>query len=580
MNDGHQLYVKHLFDRAMETRPDSEIVTHTRNGNTHRMSYREFGCYTSRLASSLRARFNIGVGDVVSSFMWNNVRHMALYYSVPCMGSVLCPLNIRLHSTELAYILRHALPQVIFVDENLLRNFEKILDVNPLKHVRAFIICGDCQQTSNYRGQHPLLVPRAVDFDDLLSAHGSETFYGWPKNLDERSGCFLNYTSGTTGNPKGILNSHRSTSIRTIVELMRYSGNDCILGLPPMFHACGWGMSFVAMASGAKIILNNTCYDYDTLADLVLSERVTRMCGVPTMIEDFCRKLKQNPTKYQNKLCVREIRCGGAVCPAHIISYLQKVWNIELSHGWGMSECMPGCHNNRIQRRRDLHVRDADALTANQMKQGTFNPVMETRLVNTDHGDYDNTIAKDGKTVGELLIKGPCIAKSYYKMGAEQRRQRFTKDDFLITGDVVTITERDEMCIVDRSKDLIKSGGEWIASSDMEKHVMQLSNRNIQRCAVVAQPHPRWSERPVLIVQRAQKEQESVPSKQEILTHLSLKYAKFQIVDDILFWETIPLTGTGKISKKNIRNILKQQQYVLPQLRNDTIANVTKISKL
>jgi len=492
---------------------------------------------------------------------------MALYYTIPCIGSVLNPLNIRLHATELAYIISHSQPKIVFIDENLLRNFEKILDVNALPTVRAFVICGDNQLPSRYHGTHPLLRNRAIDFDELIMRYGSNQFDAWPTNLDEKTGCFLNYTSGTTGNPKGIINSHRSTSLRTMIELARYSSNDCILGLPPMFHACAWGMPFIAMTTGAKIVLNNTCYDYNILADLILREQVTRMCGVPTMIEDFCNKLKQNPLKYKNKLHVTEIRCGGAVCPPHIISYLFSEWNIELSHGWGMTECMPGCHSKRLQRRKDLYVTNDEELISNQLKQGTFNPCMETLLVSTEKGDYNSYVHKDGKTIGELLIRGPCIAKSYYKMENEKRKEYFTKDDFLITGDIVTISPDDEMTIVDRSKDLIKTGGEWVASSDMENHIMKLPNHNINRCAVVAQPHPRWNERPVLIVERNDKAKQNVPSREQILKHLQVKYAKFQLVDDVLFWDQIPLSGTGKISKKVIRDTLKKQGYVLPQLR-------------
>ena len=338
-----------------------------------------------------------------------------------------------------------------------------------------------------------------------------------------------------------------------------------------MFHACGWGMPFIAMTCGAKIVLNNTCYDYNILVDLVLSEKVTRMCGVPTMIEDFCNKLKQNPSKYRNKLSVTEIRCGGATCPSHIITYLYNEWNIELSHGWGMTECMPGCHSKMIQRRRDIYNKNNDEyLMNNLLKQGTFNPCMETLLVNTDAADYDNIsqLKKNGKNIGELLIKGPCITHNYYKMDNDKRNKYFTKDGFLITGDIVSISSNDEMTIVDRSKDLIKSGGEWIASSDMENYVMKIGkNNNIKSCAVIAQPHPRWNERPILIVERNDKSKVDSPTKDIIINHLKLKYAKFQIVDDILFWDSIPLTGTGKKSKKIMRQKLKEQKYVLPQLR-------------
>ena len=219
MNDEYQLYLKRLFDRGMIHQPNSLIITHTNNGATHSMTYNDFRIYNNRLASALHNLYNIHIGDIISTFMWNNVRHMALYYTIPCIGSVLNPLNIRLHETELSYIISHSQPKVIFIDENLLSNFEKILDVNPLKSVKAFIICGDNQLRSKYRGKHPLLINRSIDFDDLLLKYGSNIFNKWPTNLDETTGCFLNYTSGTTGNPKGIVfcslfyNFHSAKSI-------------------------------------------------------------------------------------------------------------------------------------------------------------------------------------------------------------------------------------------------------------------------------------------------------------------------------------------------------------------------------
>eukprot|EP01084_Bolivina_argentea_P294790 507348_1 len=573
MNDGYQLYLKKLFDRGMIHQPESLILTHTMDGNTHKMKYSEFRIYTSQLASALYNKYNIYIGDIISTFMWNNVRHMALYYTIPCIGSVLNPLNIRLHATELAYIISHSQPKIIFIDENLLLNFEKVLDINPLNTVKAFVICGNNQLKSTYIGKHSLLKNRIIDYDELITKYGSKIFNKWPLNLNEKSGCFLNYTSGTTGNPKGVINSHRSTSLRIILELVRYSANDCILGLPPMFHACGWGMPFIAMSTGAKIVLNNTCYDYNILIDLILYEKITRICGVPTMIEDFCNKLRENPSKYKNKLYVSEIRCGGAVCPPSIISYLYNVWNIELSHGWGMTECMPGCYSKRLQRRRDLKY-SANKLIENQLKQGTFNPSMETLLVNTDasdSGNYNDIIDKNGKNIGELLIRGPCITNKYFKMNNNSKlhNKYFTKNGYLITGDIVTISKNEEMTIIDRSKDLIKSGGEWIASSDMENYIMKLGDgkNNIKCCAIIGQPHPRWNERPILVVERLNKNNLKLPKKINIINHLKLKYAKFQLIDDILFWDNIPLTGTGKKSKKIIREKLKKENYILPQLR-------------
>ena len=220
MDDGNQLYVKKLFDRGIRHQPDSYIITHTFDGNTHRMKYKEFRVYTSKLASALFIKYGIHIGDVVSTFCWNNLRHMALYYTIPCMGSVLNPLNIRLHESELSFIINHSQPKIIFIDENLLERFEKILNVNALNSVKAFIICGDNQLKSKYRGKHPLLAPRSIDYDEFIEGYGQKVFDKWPINLDERSGCFLNYTSGTTGNPKGIPRKHN-----VFLSVIMYTAN-------------------------------------------------------------------------------------------------------------------------------------------------------------------------------------------------------------------------------------------------------------------------------------------------------------------------------------------------------------------
>eukprot|EP01084_Bolivina_argentea_P294792 507351_1 len=552
MNDGYQLYLKKLFDRGMIHQPESLILTHTMDGNTHKMKYSEFRIYTSQLASALYNKYNIYIGDIISTFMWNNVRHMALYYTIPCIGSVLNPLNIRLHATELAYIISHSQPKIIFIDENLLLNFEKVLDINPLNTVKAFVICGNNQLKSTYIGKHSLLKNRIIDYDELITKYGSKIFNKWPLNLNEKSGCFLNYTSGTTGNPKGVINSHRSTSLRIILELVRYSANDCILGLPPMFHAGGWWVTFCALTMGFKVLLPNNCYEFNDLMNWSVTQDVNIMFGVPTMILGLAQALKTNPNKFQKFKGKLRILTGGTAIPGHVVNWLWKEWKIDVTHGWGMTECIPGTLSTRVYRRRDLLKTDEEK-TQNVLKQGTFDPLIKSKLVNPENSNI--IVPKNGKDYGEILVRGPCVTRQYFK-GVSPKT---FINGWLKTGDIAIITPENEMTITDRSKDLIKSGGEWISSQDIENYTMKMDE--IALACVVGQYHPKWDERPIVIVQKQVGEN---VTKEQVLKHIGTKFAKFQIPDDVLFWDEIPLTGSGKMSKKTVRDMLLKDKYKLP----------------
>jgi len=361
----------------------------------------------------------------------------------------------------------------------------------------------------------------------------------------------------------GVLYSHRQQVLNTMVRLHGIQGTDCVLGLPPMFHAAGWCIPYMCMSTGCSFIMTNTVRDFNALLELCLQEQCTIASGIPTMVLGIAQMLKKFPDKFEPfRTNLKRIGTGGTAIPAHVVEFLWKEWDIEITQGWGMTECMPGSGAARLSRRRDLN-KTSEQQTQNQLIQGTFNPLMEAKIVNPE--DYDEVMKEDGTEIGELLIRGACVTREYFKGAA---KDSFLENDWFKTGDIVTINELGEMHIKDRSKDLVKSGGEWISSVDMENFVMKLDF--VDLACVVGMPHPKWDERPVVLVQMAEGEMEKrdlVDLKQRVIEHLAKKYAKFQLADDVLFWKEIPLTGTGKMSKRTVREVLNKQNYVLPSLR-------------
>eukprot|EP01084_Bolivina_argentea_P294789 507347_1 len=560
MNDAYQLTLKPMLDKGIKNQSNSLNVVTKLDKGCHRMSWKEFHNKCIHLSSALH-KHGIKPGSIVSTFMWNNARHLELYYSVPCMGAVIHPINIRLHPRELGYIMNHTKPQIVCIDANLLPLFERI-PKNSLKSVNLYIVCGDNMKSGGWRNKYHL-TGNVIDFDEFVDNYGNQHF-NYPTNLSEKCGALLCYTSGTTGNPKGVLYGHRHLVIATLFRHSEYSGTDCILGLPPMFHAAGWGAPYSCISTGARYIMTNTCRDYDQLLDLCLIEKCTKASGIPTMILRIVEQLKKNPHKFAPlRKNLKTLGSGGSTPPPYIINWFWKEWQIELKHGWGMTECHPGTRASRMNRRKHLYQNEEEK-AQNQIIQGTPTPMLETKLVNKDN--CQQLVEWNGKDIGELLIRGPCVTNRYFRV---HRNENFLKGGWFKTGDIITMNSLNEMKIMDRSKDLIKSGGEWIASSDMENYIMKLGDgkNNIKCCAIIGQPHPRWNERPILVVERLNKNNLKLPKKINIINHLKLKYAKFQLIDDILFWDNIPLTGTGKKSKKIIREKLKKENYILPQLR-------------
>lgn len=539
-----QLLMSRILGRGAQLDPNEEVVTLMPSG-THRQTLKATWERANQVAGALSA-MGIQEGDKVASFMWNNYRHLELYQAVPSMGAVLHTLNIRLGAADLEYIINHAGDRVIFADEDLLPLLEPLLDKMPT--VEKIIICrhGEGGETSF-----------AVTEDYEVFIKDQPIKFAWP-DLDEHAPMGLCYTSGTTGKPKGVMYTHRSTYLHTINQAMTDSMNlsalDAVCGIVPMFHAMGWGMPFTALMLGCKQVMPHRFMDAERLLQLMCDEEVTLSAGVPTIWQGVKTVLENNPGKYDTRRLSR-LTCGGSAPPVSMMRWYWQEHGIEMIQGWGMTETNPlGTLSRKVAKRSHLTLSE-DQQFDNIAKAGLASPGLEIEIFDENW----ETLPHDGEAVGELLIRGPWICSEYYN---DPQPDKF-HNGWLVTGDVAKIDSEQYLIIADRSKDLIKSGGEWISSVDLENHIVALPG--VRQAAVVAQPHPKWDERPVALVILL----EGANVTQDlILDHCSEIFAKWQLPDDVIFVHEIPLTSTGKIDKKVIRSQLETENYLLPDLRN------------
>lgn len=539
------LLMSNFLDRGATVAPNEEIVTATDSG-VRRQTYRETRDRAHQLAHAL-SDAGIAIGDRVGTFMWNGSRHLEAYHACAGMGAVLHTLNVRLSEKDLEYIINHAEDKVIIADADILPLLEKLNGRIPT--VTQIIVATE----AGFEGWSTEL-PNPIDYEAFIA--GKPTNYEWPQ-IDENSPLGLCYTSGTTGNPKGVEYEHRSQYLHTLTQCMTDSmgltGADTVCGIVPMFHAMGWGIPWSALMLGCKQVMPHRFMDPGRIIELMASEGVTVSAGVPTIWQGVKAIYEANPSKFDLSQLSR-LTCGGSAPPPSLIRWFWDALDVEMIQGWGMTETSPlATLSRRVMKRSQLSMSE-DEQFENVAKAGQLMPGLELDIFDEDF----NRLPHDGETVGEILVRGPWICSEYFK---NPQPDKFY-NGWLITGDVGKIDPEEYLIISDRSKDLVKSGGEWISSVDLENHIVAIDG--VAQACVVAQPHPKWDERPVaLIVTEPGKE----VSVRTVLDHCETAFAKWQLPDDVLYVDSIPLTGTGKMDKKVVRADLDAQGYELPSLR-------------
>jgi len=515
--------------------PESEIVSKMRD-TIHRYTYADLGKRARQVANAL-TKLGVKQGDRVATLAWNSYRHLEVYYAAPCMGAVLHTLNLRLSSADLEYIINHAEDSVICVDEDLLPILEKLEGKIPaVKHIVVMSNTGDWKTK---------LSP-AHDYERLISAEKTE--FTWP-DIDENSPMGLCYTSGTTGKPKGVMYTHRSNYIHTVTgglpDMLGLTRADTVMAIVPMFHANAWGLPYICCMLGAKQVFSGSTMDGASVCQLLQDEKVTFTGGVPTIWLGVMSELQQNPGKYDLS-SLKAMVCGGSAPPRAMIDWFEANLGVNFIHAWGMTETSPLGAVSRLKPKMKDWPREK-RLDVKQ-RAGIYAPGLKLRIVD----DAGNETPHDGVAMGRLLIKGPWIASTYYK--EDPTPEKFP-DGWLDTGDVATLDAEGYMAIADRSKDLVKSGGEWISSVDLENAIMAISG--VAEAAVIAVNHPKWQERPLACVVV---KQGVAVTKEQIYDHLGKSFAKWWMPDDIVFIDSVPKTSVGKFDKKVLREQFKDFQ--------------------
>jgi fatty-acyl-CoA synthase len=526
MQDDFPLTLHHILRRLRHSDPHAEVVTLGEGGVRTRMTYGQSAERIDRLARVL-ARLGVEQGDRVGTFAWNNQRHFELYFAIPCVGAVLHTLNIRLFAEQLTYIVNHAEDKVVFVDASLVPMLEKLAPT--FASVRHYVVMGE--------GGDPGSLPNALSYEDLLDEAGPGG-HDYP-DVNERQAAALCYTSGTTGNPKGVLYSHRSISLHSSATLMRdavgLSREDRVLAVVPMFHANAWGLPHGAALAGADLILPDRFLQAEPLARLIADERPTLMGCVPTIFADLLRHADEHPDLDLSSLS--NAACGGSAVPRQLMRDFQERHGVRIFQAWGMTETSPVATYSRP---RESGEHD-DAYWDDRARQGRAMPWVELRLI----GEGGVEVPWDGHSTGEIEVRGPWIAARYFR--GETDDEKFD-GGWLRTGDIASVDERGYVQISDRSKDVIKSGGEWISSVELENEVM--AHPDVLEAAVIARPDERWAERPLCCV--VLREGATVGAR-ELHEHLRGRVAKWWIPEEFAFVDEVPKTSVGKFDKKVLR---------------------------
>ena len=522
------LLVSSLLTHAERHHGEQEVVSRRVEGDIHRYTYREMAARTRQLANGIAA-LGVRPGARVGTIAWNGYRHLELYYAVSGSGAVLHTLNPRLHPDQLVWIGQHAEDEVLFFDLSFLPLVEAA--ASRLGTVRAFVAMTD-------RAHMPAssTVPNLLCYEDLLAVQSDR--FEWPV-FDENTACSLCYTSGTTGNPKGALYSHRSTVLHTyaiaLPDSLSCSARDVILPVVPMFHVNAWGLPYAACMVGAKLVLPGPFLDGRSLYELFESEGVTMSAGVPTVWQGLLAHVEANNLKFST---MRRTVIGGSACPPAMMQAFQQRHDVSVLHAWGMTELSPlgtAC----TLKPRHLGLPEEERLAV-QAKQGRPVFGVDMKIM----GEDGKPLPHDGQAAGELMVRGPWVISSYFKNEGGDP----LVDGWFPTGDVATIDSDGFMQITDRSKDVIKSGGEWISSIDIENIAM--SHPAVLMAACIAARHPKWDERPLLVVVR---KPDTQLTGAELLASFQGRIARWWMPDDVVFIDALPLGATGKVQKARLR---------------------------
>ena len=512
-----------------------KIISHLPDGTRHEYSFGDMYKRCKKLANALINRLGITKGDMVGTFAWNHGPHVELYYGIAGIGAVCHTINIRLSDQQTEYIINNSEDKVIFIDATLVPHLERIATL--LETVECFVIINAPQDFKTS-------LPNTVHFEDLLADQSEE--FEWP-SLDENDASGMCYTSGTTGLPKGVLYSHRSTFLHASTILSpnagNYSSRDTVLLIVPQFHVMAWGFPYICLMSGSNMVLPSSNLQPDAIIKILKEEKVTKANGVPTIWLGVYQAMKKNPPK--EKLVLEEYLVGGSAVPASLIEGFEKDFGIYGVQAWGMTETSPLGTCSRLQAKHE-QLSETKKLKI-RAKQGIAFPGVELRIVKED----DSLAPWDGKTMGELQIKGAWTVSSYFKTN---NQENFTKDGWFKTGDVSTIDGDGYMEITDRTKDLIKSGGEWISSVALESALM--SHPKIKEAAVIAIPDARWLEKPLASIVLA--DALDKPADEELIQFLSRNFVKYQIPKDYVYINEVPKTSVGKFDKKEIRRLFAE----------------------
>jgi len=533
------LQISSLIDFAARHHGDGEVVSRRVEGDIHRYTWADVALRAHRVANALDT-MKLAQSDRVATLAWNGYRHLELYFGVSGSGRVLHTVNPRLHPDQIAWIANHAEDEVMCFDMTFLPIVQAVhAKCTTIKH---WIALCDADKLPADTG-----IPNLLSYEAWIGGESDQ--YTWPQ-LDENLASSMCYTSGTTGNPKAALYSHRSTILHAFAaalpDVMCISARDAILPVVPMFHVNAWGIPYSAAMTGAKLVFPGPALDGKSVYELIEAEGVTFAAGVPTVWQMLLGHMKPNDLKF-SKLTRTVI--GGSACPPAMIASFRNDYNVDVLHAWGMTEMSP---LGTLCTLKNKHLNlPADAQMKIRLKQGRAIYGIDMKIVN----DAGQELPHDGKAYGDLLVKGPWVVREYFK----QEGPSPLVDGWFPTGDVATIDEDGFMQITDRSKDVIKSGGEWISSIDIENIAM--SHPAVAMAACIGVRHPKWDERPIVCVV---KKPGAEVSREELLAFFEGKTAKWQIPDDAVFVEAIPLGATGKMLKTKLRELLSD--YALPGL--------------